>query len=197
MAILKQQMQRAVEREDYEMAATCKAQFAELSDSHGTETDCDPQSMKLLTRVVALRCLALPTKLAIGGQLISSPDVQMALREFDRGIAIVEDHIEEFEGFQFRAWVNRLEPINTPQELLDTLGASAKATGRSHGVLPDDWIVYAMSGDLDVSAVIYCMANRWAQQPPTKEEAFQLAELFDHLGHPFAASALRNEFFTE
>jgi len=67
----------------------------------------------------------------------------------------------------------------------------------AEGLGPDAWLAYAGHVNTRADRRLYCLANRFVQSPPTMEEAFPLAELFDHLGQPFAASAIRDRFQDE
>ena len=75
------------------------------------------------------------------------------------------------------------------ERLFAALGLRDAAEKVGQGLGPDAWLAYAQHVNTPADRFLYCLANCFIQSPPTKDEAFQLAEVFDHLGQPFAASA--------
>ena len=136
----------------------------------------------------------MPVKRAIGGRLLSAPNQAELLAELHRGLEFVTDELEEFEDFKFQELCNRLEHVTETEKLFAALGLRHAAEKVGQGLGPDAWLDYAQHVNTRADRFLYCLANRFIQSPPTKDEAFQLAEVFDHLGQPFAASALRDRF---
>lgn len=160
-------------------------------------------------------CVSIPVKRAIGGRVVSAADTELTVRELERGTSLVEDHLEPLEDFQFHDLCQSLQHVETAPELAAALGVSADNRAGSHrpegtgettdrpvgtGPTAETWLAWANDDNVDAAGVLFCMANRWVQQPPDREtqegqeEAFRVAEVLDHLGHPYAASALRDEF---
>ena len=133
-------------------------------------------------------------KRAIGGSLLSAANQAELLGEFHRGLEFVTDELEEFEDFKFRELCNRLEHVTETEKVFAALGLRHAAEKTGQGLGPDAWLGYAGHVNTRADRYLYCLANRFIQSPPTKDEAFQLAEVFDELGQPFAASALRDRF---
>jgi tetratricopeptide (TPR) repeat protein len=193
--LLKQRQARAVEAEDYRTAASCRDEISRLDQAHANyaaEFGCD--TLRLLDGLAPLRCVAVPVKRAIGGRLLSAPSQAELLAELHRGLEFVTDELEEFEDFKFQELCNRLEHVTETEKLFAALGLRHAAEKVGQGLGPDAWLEYAQHVNTRADRFLYCLANRFVQSPPTKDEAFQLAEVFDQLGQPFAASALRDRF---
>ena len=128
---------------------------------------------------------------------MSAVDGPALIAALSTGIEFVADELEEFEDIQFQELCNQLEYVDEAKELYAALGLSREAEESGSGLGPDAWLEYAAHVNTRADRWLYCLAQRFVQSPPTKDEAFQLAQVFDHLGQPFSASALRDRFSTE
>ena len=192
--LAKQRQDRAVAVEDYRLAANCRDEMARLDQAHNYESEFGRDVLRLLERLAALRCVAVPVKRAIGGRLRTAAEPTVLLAELQRGVEFVADELEEFEDYQFQGLRSQLEHVTETEKLFATLGLSRAVEKVGEGLGPDAWLAYAGHVNTRADRVLYCLANRFVQSPPTKDEAFQLAEIFDHLGQPYVASALRDRF---
>jgi hypothetical protein len=191
----KQRQVSAVAAEDYRTAASCRDEIARLDQAHADyAAECGRPALQLLDSLATLRCVAVPVKRAIGGRLLSAHNQAELLAELQRGLEFVTDELEDFEDFKYQELVNRLEHVPENERLFAALGLRDAAEKAGQGLGPDAWLEYAQHVNTRTDRFLYCLANRFVQSPPTKDEAFQLAEVFDHLGQPFAASALRDRF---
>ncbi|MEK6258847.1 MAG: tetratricopeptide repeat protein [Planctomycetota bacterium] len=185
--------QQAIAMEDYLAAAKYRDELEQFNQSHEFGTD----SLRLLEKLVVLRSVALSVKRAIGGNLRSAIDQSTLITVLSIGIDFVTEELDEFPDIQFQELCNELESITSPHDLFSILGLKRKAEQTGGGLGPDAWDEYAVHVNQRTDRLLYCLAQRFVQSPPTKDEAFVLALLFDHLGQPFAASALRDRFSTE
>lgn len=193
LQLLKRKQQAAIQAEDYELAAKCRDELGSLQ-SAGNPRHFDRDSLQLLDRVLGSSCIAIPVKLALGGRLISAEMVQSVVRLLKPGISVIEEHFEEFADFRFRDLCDELSQINDKNELFSKLGVTSEAQKQDCSVSPEAWLAYAIYLQLQGSGFLYCIANRWVQMSPTKEEVFQVAQVFEGLGYTVDAQALRSGF---
>lgn len=192
-----QRMQRAVKSEDYSLAVKCRDEIKQLDQAHPDyESEFGEAVLRVLTLLAPLRCISEPTKRAVGGRLREEPNLA---NQFLEAVQFVADELEEFEDFQFQEVVNELEFVTDSAELLRQLGVQKAAEENGVGFGPEAWAVYAYDAvsSSRTDRLLYCLANRFVWSPPTRDEALLLAQLFDHLGQPYAASALRARFAQE
>ncbi|MEK6257479.1 MAG: hypothetical protein AABP62_02570 [Planctomycetota bacterium] len=183
--------------EDYRLAVSCRDEIARLDQAHNYESEFGRDALRLLDRLATLRCVAVPVKRAIGGRLRAAAEPTELLAELQRGVEFVADELEEFEDYKFQGLRDQLQHMTETEPLFAALGLRRAVEKVGEGLGPDAWLAYAGHVNTRADRLLYCLANRFVQSPPTKAEAFQLAELFDHLGQPFVVSALRDRFSNE
>jgi len=192
--LLQQRQKRAVEMEDYQKAIYCRDQVAKLNLAHPDfVVEFGDNVIKLLDRLVKLRTVSIPTKRAVGGRLLTASDPD-SLLDVKRGIDFVADFLEDFEDFKFRKLIDRLEHHSKLDRLSQAIGITDLVTKSGGGVGPDAWLNYLQHDRTNAELVLYCIANRYVWDQPTREEAFQVAKVFDGLGHSAAAADLRDRY---
>ncbi|WP_339683098.1 tetratricopeptide repeat protein [Gimesia maris] len=193
--LLKKQQALSIEIEDFETAAQYRDEIKQMEQTnHNFSKEDNRAELHLLDRLAALRCVALPVKRSIGAGMLSATNSAMHIAELQSGVEFVNDELEAFEDFQYQDLLNELEHVDEAEKLFIKLGLQDAAEKTSNGLGPNAWLIYEQYINSRGGRSLYCFANRFVQSPPDKAEAFQLAELFDHLGQPFAASALRDRF---
>jgi tetratricopeptide (TPR) repeat protein len=195
--LLKARQKDAVAGEDYRTASTCRDEIARLDRAHDYLSEFGQDAIRLLNRLAAMRSIALPVKRSVGGRVLREGDSPATMADLERGIEFAMDELEEFEDFQFAGLCAKLERIGEATDLFAALGIRQTAEKNDFGVGPDAWSIYARQCNTRADRVLYCLANRFVQTPPTKEDAFRVADIFDHFGQPFAASALRDRYRDE
>jgi WD40 repeat protein len=192
---LKRRLDAAIAAENYKAAAAISDEVFYLDRAHDLEGDFSKDTRSLLDRLADLKCIAEPVKRVVAGLLRNHPDDKQAekIQEVCRCVEFVEE-FEAFEDFQFRELCDQLDDVTEPKDLFRELGVGAAAAEMSLGLGAPEWLAYAHVVMHDQAKLLYCLANQHVQVFPNNDAVRLIAEVFNSLGYPLAASGLREQF---